>query len=145
MGLVEEQTVGRGILGLDLRLGQTRALERLQFSTFVKAMKEQLYIKQLFFSMWLNDLESSSGHITFGSVDRNRFEGRPTIVPILSAEEGLFSRYLVPLTGVGFLDDSRSQTFMAGETANPSFLDSGATEMALPSNVFNGLAKKINA
>ena len=51
------------------------------------------------FSLWLNDLDASTGSILFGGIDTEKFEGTLATLPI-QKESGYYAEFLITLTGV---------------------------------------------
>ncbi|KAF2736847.1 candidapepsin-4 precursor [Polyplosphaeria fusca] len=92
------------------------------------------------YSLWLNDLDASTGSILFGGVDTEKYTGTLSKLPIVS-EGGVFAEFVIDMTGVG-------QNGNAGSISNktvPVLLDSGSSLMYLPDNVVESLYTAFDA
>jgi len=80
------------------------------------------------YSLWLNDLDASSGSILFGGVDTDKFIGNLQTLPIIQ-ERGAYREFIVGLTSV----KAAGQTVLS--SAQPVLLDSGSSLSYLPTDV----------
>lgn len=133
MGLATQTSIGTGILGIGFELNE--AAETL-YSNLVSELVNQSIISTLAYSLYLNDLYSSTGNILFGGVDTEKFIGELEIVPVLpDAISGNYSSFTVGLTAVSFAD-SNGTTYNASlssfDGSVKSILDSGTTLSYLP-------------
>ncbi|KAK6079283.1 aspartic-type endopeptidase opsB 1 [Seiridium cupressi] len=78
------------------------------------------------YSLWLNDLDASTGSILFGGVDTAQYTGSLETLPI-QASGGVFSEFLITLTSV-VLDN----VTIAEDQALAVLLDSGSSLTYLP-------------
>jgi len=93
------------------------------------------------YSLWLNDLDASTGSILFGGVDTEKYIGTLSKLPIIP-EAGSYREFVIALTGMG--SDGTSGSIFKNETV-PVLLDSGSSLMYLPDNVAQALYTKYNA
>ncbi|QIX02455.1 hypothetical protein AMS68_007972 [Peltaster fructicola] len=89
------------------------------------------YINSNAYSLWLNDLDASTGSILFGGVDTDKFQGTLQTVPIIKTS-GVYSAFLIALTALGFNGNTGS---IASNQAIAVLLDSGSSLMYLPDNL----------
>lgn len=83
------------------------------------------------YSLWLNDLDASTGSILFGGVNTAKYHGELQTVPIIP-EQGVYAEFIIALTGVGI---NGSENSLVSNLASPALLDSGSSLMYLPNNV----------
>jgi len=91
------------------------------------------------FSLWLNDLDASTGNILFGGVDSARYVGPLATLPV-QPEAGAVSEFLITLTGLTLGD----QTVAAGR-ALAVLLDSGSSLTYLPDDVAQAIYATVGA
>lgn len=93
------------------------------------------------YSLYLNDLDASTGSILFGGVDTGKFNGTLSTLPIIP-ESNTYAEFIVALSSLG-LDGNKGSVF---DNENiPVLLDSGSSLMYLPDNVAQALYKHYNA
>ncbi|KAG9828276.1 candidapepsin-4 precursor, partial [Aureobasidium melanogenum] len=83
------------------------------------------------YSLWLNDLDASTGSVLFGGVNTEKYTGSLQTLPILT-EEGIYAEFIIALTGVGYNGQENS---IASNLNTAALLDSGSSLMYLPNNV----------
>lgn len=90
------------------------------------------------YSLWLNDLDASTGNILFGGVDTDKFHGELQTLPIIP-EQGEYAEFIIALTGMG--QDGKNSTLFSNQNI-PVLLDSGSSLMYLPDGVVRTLLQK---
>jgi hypothetical protein len=93
------------------------------------------------YSLWLNDLDASTGSILFGGVDTDKFHGELKTLPVI-AERGQYAEFIIALTGMG--QNGRNDSLFSGRNI-PVLLDSGSSLMYLPDDITRSLYQKYNA
>jgi len=93
------------------------------------------------YSLWLNDLEASTGSILFGGVDTDKYTGTLATLPIIP-ERGEYAEFIIALTGMG-QNGQDGSIFANGDV--PVLLDSGSSLMYLPDNIVRSLYKTFDA
>lgn len=93
------------------------------------------------YSLWLNDLDASSGNILFGGVDTAKFDGTLSKLPIIP-EQGVYAEFIIALTALGE-NGQKGSIFQNQEV--PVLLDSGSSLMYLPDNIATAMYEKFNA
>jgi hypothetical protein len=93
------------------------------------------------YSLWLNDLDASTGSILFGGVDTDKFHGELQTLPII-AERGVYAEFIIALTGMG--QNGQNGSLFQNQNV-PVLLDSGSSLMYLPDQVARSLYSKYNA
>jgi hypothetical protein len=93
------------------------------------------------YSLWLNDLDASTGSILFGGVDTDKFHGELQTLPIIQ-EQGVYAEFIIALTGMG--QNGQNTSLFANQNV-PVLLDSGSSLMYLPDSVTRSLYQKFGA
>ncbi|KAK0253000.1 hypothetical protein B0A54_09911 [Friedmanniomyces endolithicus] len=93
------------------------------------------------YSLWLNDLDASTGSILFGGVNTDKFSGELQTLPIIR-EQGYYAEFIIALTGVGANGTAGS---IASNLATPALLDSGSSLMYLPNNIVQTIYNDVGA
>jgi hypothetical protein len=93
------------------------------------------------YSLWLNDLDASTGSILFGGVDTDKYHGELKTLPIIP-ERGEYAEFIIALTGMG---ENGQNTSLFSNQNVPVLLDSGSSLMYLPDNVVRSLYQKFSA
>lgn len=101
------------------------------------AMVNDGFIKSNAYSIWLDDLEASTGSILFGGVDTDKYHGSLQSLPI-QKENGQYIKFLITLSGMDLLKAGKSTGMSSGLPA-PVILDTGSSLTYLP----DGLAQSI--
>jgi len=91
------------------------------------------------FSLWLNDLDASTGNILFGGVDSARYVGPLATLPVQS-DGGSVSEFLITLTGLTLGDQT-----VAANKALAVLLDSGSSLTYLPDDVAQAIYTTVGA
>ena len=151
-------TVKNQILGLaNYTTGDTYGLMGVGFDTneanvsvggsiypnIIDELKTQGFINVKAYSLWLDDLESSTGSILFGGVDRSKYFGDLISLPIQpDAYTGELTSFTVSLTSIGFTDQTTNDSLYSGP-ALPALLDSGTSFTYLPDEIANAILNGI--
>lgn len=93
------------------------------------------------YSLWLNDLDASTGSILFGGVNSAKYTGSLQTLPIVP-EYGQYAEFVIALTGVGADGNSGS---IASDIAVPALLDSGSSLMYLPNDIASAIFDAVGA
>ncbi|KAK8016174.1 acid protease [Apiospora rasikravindrae] len=131
-----------GILGLGPRAGEASPGD---YPNIMDLFYDQGLIGTKAFSLYLNTLQSPSGTVLFGGVDKSKYTGELMAVPLgPTAATQKYSYYYVAL-------DSLSMTFDNGTTSpaftyitTPVLLDSGATLTYLPNSTVQRLYQALD-
>ena len=91
------------------------------------------------YSLWLNDLDASTGSILFGGVDTEQYTGDLHTLPI-QANGGIYSEFLITLTALKLGDET-----IAENQALAVLLDSGSSLTYLPDAFVETIYERVNA
>jgi hypothetical protein len=140
-GIGYQSSSHEGILGIGYAANEVQVARfgRRPYDTLPMALKEDGYTNATAYSLWLNDLDASTGSILFGGVDTARFVPPLNTVPIQPVN-GQYRGFLVTLTGL-----SVNGTSIAEGQAQAVLLDSGSSMTYLPNGMANRLYGSLNA
>jgi hypothetical protein len=93
------------------------------------------------YSLWLNDLDASTGSILFGGVDTDKYHGELQTLPIIP-ERQQYAEFVIALTGMG--QNGKNGSIFEDDNV-PVLLDSGSSLMYLPDNVVRSLYTTFDA
>lgn len=158
MGIAEkvDTTLGIGIMGISFTADESsnspsRARLGLNppnaftYPSVLDNLVSQGKIRSRSYSLWLDDLNSTTGTILFGGVDTEKYVGHLISLPIQDdARSGTKTSFTVAWTGLSIDMGNGKQPASFGPSApQPAILDSGTSLTYLPSDVtdriFNGL------
>jgi hypothetical protein len=142
-GIGYTSTSPEGILGIGYTVNEV-AVNRAGLDAYPNLPQKLLddgSINTNAYSLWLNDLDASTGSILFGGVDTEKFSGTLSKLPIVP-EAGEYAEFIVGLTGLG-LNGNAGSIFQNESVA--VLLDSGSSLMYLPDNVASALYSTFNA
>lgn len=104
-------------------------------------MMQSGFINTNAYSLWLNDLDASTGSILFGGVNTDKFTGTLETLPIVK-EEGVYAEFVIALTAVGM---NGNQGSLGTNLNTPALLDSGSSLMYLPNDVTQKIYNDLGA
>ncbi|KAF2718542.1 acid protease [Polychaeton citri CBS 116435] len=131
-GIGYQSTSQEGILGIGYPVNEV-ALSNggKKYANVPQNMLDNGLISTNSYSLWLNDLEASTGSILFGGVNEAKYTGDLYTLPILK-ESGEYAEFFIALTAIGANGDNGT---IASDVAIPALLDSGSSLMYLPDNI----------
>lgn len=131
-----------GILGIGYRTNE--AIVEYSTQTYANVpikMVQQGLINSNAYSLWLNDLDASTGSILFGGVNTDKYVGSLETVPILT-ESGVYAEFIITLTGVGMNGNNGS---LSSSLDTAALLDSGSSLMYLPDDITETIFNQVGA
>lgn len=134
-GFATTSTSPEGIMGIGYVTNEGAALPGGDpiYPNLPKALQNAGAINTNAYSLFLDDLEASSGTILFGGVDTAKIRGELTTFPILRRTR-TYAEFLVGLTGIGVNGNPGS---LVSDQSVAVLLDSGTSLMYLPNNIVN--------
>lgn len=132
-----------GILGIGYAINEV-AVARFgldPYSNLPQKLVDDGTISSVAYSLWLNDLEASTGSILFGGVDSDKYHGELQTLPIIT-EQGVYAEFIIALTGMG-QNGQNGSIFQNDNVA--VLLDSGSSLMYLPDTVAQSLYRTYDA
>lgn len=151
MGLATTTTIGTGIMGVGFTLDEAvcnTAGTCATYPTIVDQMVSQGKINTHAYSLWLDDLEASTGSILFGGVDTAKYHAPLVTLPIeKDLNSGEFTSFSVAFTGFTITKNGGTATggFTAAGYNQQAILDSGTSLMLLPQALFTQIQAQVAA
>jgi hypothetical protein len=106
------------------------------------SLVEDGYINTNAYSLWLNDLDASTGEILFGGVNSGKYTGDLMTLPILPEIDGQYAEFMIALTAMG---ESGNTGSIISNIAVAALLDSGSSLMYLPNEITKAIYKAVGA
>ncbi|KAH7321737.1 aspartic proteinase precursor [Rhexocercosporidium sp. MPI-PUGE-AT-0058] len=130
-----------GILGIGYEVNEVQVgrAGKSPYRNLPSQMVEDGLIQSNAYSLWLNDLDASTGHILFGGVDTGKYLGTLETLPV-QAQRGFFAEFLITLTAVSF-----GRTVIARNQAQAVLLDSGSSLTYLPDSMTEAIYEQVDA
>ncbi|GAB7354857.1 hypothetical protein MBLNU459_g5233t1 [Dothideomycetes sp. NU459] len=135
-GIGYTSSSAEGIIGIGYAANE--AIVEYQTQTYANVPQKMVQaglINSVAYSLWLNDLDASTGSILFGGINTDKYTGSLQTLPILK-EEGIYAEFLIALTAVGF--DGKEGS-IASNLATAALLDSGTSLMYLPDSIASSI------
>jgi len=126
-------------VGLD-----TNEANNLGYPSIIDDLVSQGLISAGVYSLWLDDLEASTGTILFGGYDSSHYSGELATLPLL-AVDGVTSQFVVELTSIGITDSTGSTTLTDSSFDYAGLMDSGTTYIHVPTDIYTPLATYFGA
>lgn len=138
MGLALTTTIGTGIMGIGYNSSEANVAtgNGTVYANLPYAMVDQGIINTEAYSLWLNDLDSSTGSVLFGGVDTGKYIGDLVSIDVYpSSRSGRITSFTVAWTSLSATSSSGTDVLTPANFAQPAILDSGTTITLLPDDV----------
>lgn len=147
MGLATQFTGPAGIMGIGYDAGgsNTSAGPGYIYPGLVGQLQAQGFINTLAYSLWLNDLDSPTGSILFGGIDRAKFQDRLVVLPVQSSSNDSYPDFSVTLSSLSLVDATRKTAFSQTNLALPVVLTCGDPATYLPDSIVNPIISGVGA
>jgi hypothetical protein len=136
-GIGYTSSSAEGILGIGFAVNEV-AVNRAglePYPNLPQKLVDDKHINTNAYSLWLNDLDASTGSILFGGVDTEKFSGKLGQLPMIQ-EQGEYAEFIIAMTAMG-QNGKVGSVFQNQSLA--VLLDSGSSLMYLPDNVASSL------
>ncbi|KAJ4327925.1 hypothetical protein N0V84_001600 [Fusarium piperis] len=145
MGLGVDTDIRFGLIGMGYAMNEAvRDTGDVIYPNLPVAMWQGGYISTIAYSLWLNDLDASSGNILFGGVDTAKYVGNLTRVNVLPLQ-GHYLHFLVALTSLVARSPSGVDTLTSDSFPIKAVLDSGTTLTYLPQDITHEIWEEVGA
>lgn len=140
MGLGLDTTIAYGLLGIGYSLNEAiidkeDAISAEYLNLPALMMHEGLIVTNAY-SLWLNDLDASTGSILFGGVDTQKYVGNLTRVPVIrNAITDQYDSLIVGLRSISAVSSSGVDRLTSEQDPIKVVLDSGTTLSYLPTDI----------
>lgn len=154
MGLGYKATIGTGLIGIGYSLNEASDSRHnaapFTYPSIIDTMFSQGLIDRKAYSLYLNDLDASTGSIIFGGLDADKYHGDLLQMPVVPTRlQNGSSVYLdlgVALTSFGITGQQRNTLNLTSNGfAEVAILDSGTTITYLPTSIITDMYPKIGA
>jgi len=141
-GIGYNSTNAQGILGIGYEINEVQVGRAglPKYKNLPAQMVADGLIQSNAYSLWLNDLDASTGNLLFGGIDTAKFTGSLQTLPI-QQEQGYFAEFLITLTNV----QVSAQSVSGGDMALGVLLDTGSSLTYLPNNMSNTIYDIVGA
>lgn len=127
-GIGYKSSSSQGILGIGYPLNEVQVgrAQKDAYNNLPAKLVADGKISSNAYSLWLNDLDASTGQILFGGVDTEQFTGELQTLPV-QKNGGVYAEFLITLTGL-----TMGSMTIASDQALAVLLDSGSSLTYLP-------------
>ncbi len=138
-GIGYQSTSPDGILGIGYTAdeAQVNAANLKSYANLPQAMVNAGLIKSNAYSLWLDDLEASTGSILFGGVDTDKYTGQLQTVPI-QKEFNEYAELIITLSSMSLVDGGKTQSLNT-DLPTAIILDSGSSLTYLPNDLTSAI------
>lgn len=142
MGLAEKSSINSGLLGIGF---SSNVVADEPYPNIMDELLNQGLIKTRAYSLYLNDLFSSTGNILFGGLDTEKYIGKLVAVPIMRDKtSNAYTSFTVALSSLTVMEDNDMiQNFTRQPV--PVIVDSGTTLTYLPTTMATRVYTKFQA
>jgi hypothetical protein len=154
MGLAYNVTLDSGLMGIgydanEASLDPEAETVPFEYPSIIDSMVSQGLIPSKAYSLYLNDLEASTGSIIFGGLDSDKYHGDLVQMPIIPStlQNGstLYYDFAVALTGFSITGQAGNVTkFTTSSFEEAAILDSGTTITYLPDRLAEEIISLLN-
>lgn len=140
MGLGNDTTITYGLVGVGYTSNEaiinTEQSLSAAYANLPALMVDQGVVATNAYSLWLNDLDASTGSILFGGIDTEKYIGDLTRIDIQKDNEtGEYDSFIVSLTSVQATSSSGTDELTSRQFPIQVVLDSGTTLSYLPNDI----------
>ena len=142
-GIGYQSTTPEAVLGIGYVDNEAQQnLKQQSYPNLPQAMVNGGLIQTNAYSIWLDDLEASTGSILFGGVDTNKYNGSLQTLPV-QKQSNEFSHFVITLSGLDLNNNGKSSNLSSGLPA-PVILDTGSSITYLPTNLAQDIFQALN-
>ncbi|KAG9248233.1 aspartic peptidase domain-containing protein [Calycina marina] len=140
-GIGYESSSAQGILGIGYEVNEVQVsrVGKSAYQNLPAKLVADSVIASNAYSLWLDDLASSTGSILFGGVDKAKYTGSLQTLPI-QQYGGQYSEFLVTMTGI-----TMGGATVAENLAEPVLFDSGSSLTYLPDSITESIYESVSA
>ncbi|KAL2128372.1 hypothetical protein VTI74DRAFT_9277 [Chaetomium olivicolor] len=141
-GIGYSSSNAQGILGIGYPINEVQVgrAKLKPYNNLPAQMVASNLIQSQAYSLWLNDIDASTGTILFGGVDTAKFTPPLQILPIESSS-GVYAEFLVTLTKL----QVNHKTIGGGNLALAVLLDTGSSLSYLPDSLVQEIYNAVGA
>ncbi|KAI1393027.1 acid protease [Hypoxylon trugodes] len=149
MGLGLSTDIPYGLVGVGYTLNEANVSDTgstsSQYDNLPLLMQKEGLIATNAYSLWLNDLDASTGSILFGGIDTEKYKGDLTRINIQKdSQSKAFTSFTVALSSLQAVSSSGTDS-LSSEFPLPVVLDSGTTFTYLPTDLAKQVWREVGA
>jgi hypothetical protein len=148
MGLATSTSISIGIMGIGYAAAEanTQTGNGTVYPNLIEAMVNAGLVNSKAYSLWLNDLDASTGSILFGGIDTKKYTGDLVSIDVYPASgSNVFTSFTVAFTSLGATSSSGTDVFTPSTFAEAAILDSGTTITLLPDQLATLVYEELGA
>jgi len=160
MGIAQSANLTQGLLGIGYTVNEASNTDANQYSTIsspsftypniIDSMLSQGLIATNAYSLYLDDLDSSTGSIIFGGLDSDKYHGDLVQMPVVPEQlvngSTIYADFAVALTSFSLSTTPGNSTLLTSNPYNHAVvLDSGTALTYLPTRLAQTIYQSINA
>lgn len=147
MGLGKKTTVPYGLIGVGYANNEASTeTANTIYPNLPVAMQRSGLINSIAYSLWLNDLDASSGSVIFGGIDTTKYVGTLTKIPVLrNTQANNFTHFVVSMYSLEATSPSGSDALTSDALPLEVVLDSGTTLTYLPFDMATQIWDEVGA
>ncbi|KIN07638.1 hypothetical protein OIDMADRAFT_186420 [Oidiodendron maius Zn] len=149
MGIATESTLSPGLLGIgyDQNEASTAQNPPFVYSSVIDSLVSQGLISTKAYSLYLDDLQASTGSLLFGGLDSDKYQGNLVQMPIIPqtfGDQSIYTAFIVDMTSFGTTSSGKSTTVTQSSFQIPVVLDSGTTLTYFPTSLMDEILTAVN-
>jgi Eukaryotic aspartyl protease len=154
MGLAYNSSSATGVMGIGYDINEASddsqdGTAAFVYPSIIDTMVSQGLINTKAYSLYLDDLEASTGSIIFGGYDTNKYQGELFQLPIVQEAAGngsnLYAEFGVVQDSFSITNQSGiKQTITNSSYSTPAILDSGTALVYLPGDLTADIVEALN-
>jgi hypothetical protein len=150
MGLGLHTNIPYGLVGVGYALNEAIVADTSSassaYANLPVLLQQEGLIPTIAYSLWLNDLQASTGNIMFGGINTDKYQGDLSRINIYKdSRSQAFTSFTVAMTSLDAVSDSGSDTLTSEQFPIPVVLDSGTTLSYLPTDLAEQIWKEVGA
>lgn len=134
-GVVSNEYITNPVFGIGLE--STESFPYV-YSNFPSRLYDDGFIKSMVYSVYLDDINATSGNFLAGAVDKNQFNGDLTLCPLVTLGQLFYSYFYITSNGINITNSAGGAYTIAG-AKHPIIMDSGSTILYIPQIVYENL------
>ncbi|KAI9766814.1 MAG: hypothetical protein M1840_006289 [Geoglossum simile] len=137
-----------GVLGIGYMSNEVQANRngKEAYPNVPQLMVNQKLIQSNAYSLWLDDLDSSTGLVLFGGVNTEKYHGSLSSLPIARYQgQSTPSEFIIAMTGLVFANENGNNQTITSGSIIPVLLDSGSSLSYLPDDTASDIFKMFDA
>lgn len=149
MGIAIESSLSPGLLGIGYDQNEASAGQNPPFvySSVIDSLVSQGLISMKAYSLYLDDLQASTGSLLFGGLDSDKYQGNLVQMPIIPqtfGDQSIYTAFIVDMTSFGTTSSGKSTTITDSSFQIPVVLDSGTTLTYFPTSLMDEILTAVN-